>query len=87
VLIPTFALPVKDELFAGLYTPVKGCSEVPLTNSMPNEPLTPFCGAKKDTTPEFPAGHATSSLGPMMVRLLSASGLVSTTWLALWQSE
>jgi hypothetical protein len=35
----------------------------------------------------LPAGQATSSLGPMMLRLLSGSGLVTTTWLAPWQSE
>jgi hypothetical protein len=37
--------------------------------------------------PELPAGQATSNRGPMMVRLLSDKGLVTTIWLAPWQSE
>jgi hypothetical protein len=56
----------------------RGWSEVPFTNSIPRDPLTPFWGAKKATVPELPAGHATSRRGPIMVKLLSESGLVTT---------
>jgi hypothetical protein len=46
---------------------------------MPRVPLTPFSGWKYVAIPELPAGHATMSLGPMMVKLLSGSGEVTTT--------
>jgi len=42
-------------------------------------PLTPFWGWKKAQVPLFPAGHATTSLGPMTERLLPGRGLVTTT--------
>jgi hypothetical protein len=35
----------------------------------------------------LPAGHATMMRGPMMVKLLSGSGEVTTTWDAARQSE
>ena len=42
-------------------------------------PFSAFWGSKKAHTPLLPAGHATTSLGPMMERLLSGKGLVMMT--------
>lgn len=82
-LIPTYGHgePSSD----GRYTPCKlavlFCAE---TSS---EPLTPFCGLKNVAIPLFPAGQATSNLGPMIDKLLVSNGLVMIICEEEWQSE
>jgi hypothetical protein len=47
----------------GMFPPALSCIGdsvvVEFSTLTAREPLTPFCGAKNATTPEFPAGHAT----------------------------
>ena len=74
---PTTGLSDADVVDA--YTDCNGCVVVEFSNLIVRLPLTPFSGSKKATTPLFPAGHATSSRGPITLKLLPGTGLVTTT--------
>ena len=52
---------------------------VEFSSCMLSVPFSPFSGAKNETIPLLPAGHATSNRGPMILRLLVERGLVTTT--------
>src|SRR5205823_4525438 len=62
-----------------ILTGARGDPTVELMTLMLREPLAPFAGSKNKQAPLFPAGHATMSRGPMMLRSLVGTGLVTTT--------
>ena len=63
-----------------LFMGPRGVPMVELTSWMARLPFLPLCGWKKEQMPLFPAGQATISRGPMILRLLSGSGEVTTAW-------
>jgi len=83
---PTTGLRERDDALR-LYTGPSGVPSVELTISMARLPFLPSCGWKNVQMPLLPAGQATMSRGPMMLRLLSGSGLVTTACASTLQSE